>query len=84
MPTSRNRRTDARQDVVRARRNAQHLETFGGLLVAMTVLVLGVTVHAELTGRPALGLVGVLVLLLVADVVVVKAARSQRARATPS
>lgn len=84
MPTSRNRRTDARQDVVRARRNAQHLETFGGLLVAMTVLVLGVTVHAELTGRPALGLVGVLVLLLVADVVVVKAARSQRARATSS
>ena len=85
MTTSRPRRDprrDARADVVRARRNAQHLETFGGLLIAMTVLVLGFTVHAELTGRPALTLVGVLVLLLVADVVVVRAARSQRDRAT--
>jgi len=72
------------RDLVRARRNAQHLETFGGLLVAMTLLVLGVTVHAELTGRPALALVGVLVLLLAADVVVVKAARGQRRRGTPS
>ncbi|GAA0306229.1 hypothetical protein [Kineococcus aurantiacus] len=68
-------------NTTRHRRNAQHLETFSGLLIAMTVLVLGVTVHAEVTGRPALKLVGVLVLLLVADVVVVKAARSQRARA---
>ncbi|MEZ0493393.1 hypothetical protein AB2L28_14230 [Kineococcus sp. TBRC 1896] len=65
----------------RARRNAQHLETFGGLLIAMTVLVLGFTVYAEVTGAPALKLVGVLVLLLVADAVVVKAARSQRDRA---
>ena len=68
-------------DVVRARRNAQHLETFGGLLVAMTVLVLGVTIHAEVTGAPALKLVGILVLLLLGDVVVVRAARSQRGRA---
>ena len=75
---------DARADRVRARRNAQHLETFGVLLIAMTVLVLGFTVRAELTGRPALALVGVLVLLLVADVVVVKAARSQRDRAASS
>ncbi|MFB9378029.1 hypothetical protein ACFFKU_09785 [Kineococcus gynurae] len=71
----------ASPDLVRARKNAQHLETFGGLLMAMTTLVLGLTVHAELTGRPALALVGVLVLLLAADVVVVRAARSQRHRA---
>ena len=85
MPTPRPHREPprhARADVVRARRNAQHLETFGGLLIAMTVLVLGFTVHAELTGRPALALVGVRVLGLVADVVVVRAARSQRDRAT--
>lgn len=47
----------------------------------MTVLVLGVTIHAEVTGAPALKLVGILVLLLLADVVVVRAARSQRGRA---
>ena len=69
-------------DPVRPRRNAQHLETFGGLLIAMTVLVLGFTVHAEVTGRPALALAGVLLLLLAADVVVVRAARSQRGRAS--
>ncbi|PRY12185.1 hypothetical protein [Kineococcus rhizosphaerae] len=74
------RRPDVPASAVRARKNAQHLETFGGLLIAMTVLVLGFTVYAEVTGAPALKLVGVLVLLLVADVVVVKAARSQRAR----
>ena len=78
MPTSRR----PGPDPVRARRNAQHLETFSGLLISMTVLVLGFTVHAEVTGRPALGLVGVLVLLLAADVVVVRAARSQRGRAS--
>ena len=84
MPTSRDRRAAATPDLVRARKNAQHLETFGGLLIALTVLVLGVTVHAELTGRPALQLAGVLVLLLAADAVVLRAARSQRRRATPS
>lgn len=80
MPISRSRRTPVLPNVVRARKNAQHLETFGGLLISMTMLVLGVTVHAELSGRPALTLVGALVLLLLADVVVIKAARSQRAR----
>ncbi len=80
-PRSSSPRPSVSASAVRARRNAQHLETFGGLLVAMTVLVLGFTIYAEVTGAPALKLVGVLVLLLVADVVVVKAARSQRARA---
>ena len=84
MPTPRSPGTPTPHHAARARKNAQHLETFGGLLIAMTVLVLGVTIAAEVTGRPALKLVGVLVVLLLADAVVLRAARSQRHRASSS